>query len=236
MTGATRFARIHFTHGYRLSVGTGRNDLVVAVAALIATSHMNFMTEQHRFNIFFRREIVLDRFKYGVALLAIAAHVERILAVMTETAGTPPFHVAHGVAMVNLLRQERLVVTVIATIEAGMELMAEKRPGIPEPDLLNRMTLVTGCFHGESRLIVMAGATGVAALHLRHGKSFGVLAEREDAVVTIHAFIDPGMELVAEEDGTGLLHLKTDLFCGLVTAAAIPFHGKGKIRIMAGST
>lgn len=217
-------------------MGTGRDDLVVAVAALIAPPHMNFMAEQHRFNIFFRREIVLDRLKYGVALLAITAHVERILAVMAETAGTPLFHVAHGVAMVNLLRQERLVVTVIAPIESGMELMAEKRPGIPEPDLLNRMTLATGCFHGESRLIVMAGATGVAALHLRHGKALGILAEREDSVVAIYAFIDPGMKLVAEQDGACLLHLKTDLFCGLVTAVAIPFHGKGKIRIMAGST
>ena len=82
-----------------------------------------------------------------VALYAVAGSYECILAVMAETAGTPPFHVAHGVAMVNLLRQERLVVTVIATIESGMELMAEKRPGIPEPDLLYRMTLVTGSFH-----------------------------------------------------------------------------------------
>lgn len=82
----------------------------------------------------------------------------------------------------------------------------------------------------------MTGAAGVAALHLRHGKTLGVLAEREDAVVTIFTLIDPGMKLVAEQDRAGLLHLKTYLFCGLVTATAIPFHGKGKIRIMAGST
>lgn len=82
----------------------------------------------------------------------------------------------------------------------------------------------------------MACTTGIAALHLRHGKTLGILAEREDAVVTIFAFIDPGMKLMAEQDRAGLLHLKTDLFCGLVTAAAITFHGKGKIRIMAGST
>lgn len=193
------------------------------------------MAEQHRFNIFFRRKIVLDRFEYRVALLAISAHVERILAVMAETAGTPLFHVTHGVALVYLLRQKCLAVTVIATIERSMKLVAEKRSGIPEPDLLYRMTLVTGCFHGESCLIVMAGAAGVAALHLRHGNTPGVLAEREDPIVTIFAFIDPGMKLVAEQDRAGLLHLKTDLFCGLVTAAAIPFHRKGKIRIMAGS-
>lgn len=143
MTGATRFTCIHFTHGYRLSMGTGRDDLVVAVAALIATPHVYFVAEQHRFNTLFRREIILDRFEYGVALLAITAHVERILAVMAETAGTPPFHVTHGVAIVNLLRQKRLVVTIIAAIERSMELMTENRPGIPEPDLLYRMTLVT---------------------------------------------------------------------------------------------
>lgn len=217
-------------------MGTGRDDLVVAVAALIATPHMYFVAEQHRFNAFFRRKIILDRFEYRMALLAITAHVERILAVMAETAGTPFFHVTHGVAMVNRLWKKRLVVTVIATIKRSMEFMTEKRPGVPEPDLLYRMTLVTGCFHGESSLIVMAGTTGIATLHLRHGKTLGVLAEREDAVVTIFAFIDPGMKLVAEQDRAGFLHLKTDLFCGLVTAAAIPFHGKGKIRIMAGST
>lgn len=143
MTGATRFTCIHFTHGYRLSMGTGRDDLVVAVAAFIATPHVNFMAEQHRLNIFFRREIILDRFEYRVALLAIAAHVERILAVMAKTTGTPLFHITHGVAMVNLLRQKRLAVTVIAPIERSMELMTENRPGIPEPDLLYRMALVT---------------------------------------------------------------------------------------------
>lgn len=59
----------------------------------------------------------------------------------------------------------------------------------------------------------MAGTAGVAALHLRHSRTFGVFAKREDAVVTILTFIDSGMELVAEENRTGLLHLKSNLFC-----------------------
>ena len=143
MTGAARFTGIHFTHGYRLFPGAGRNDFVVAVGAGIATSDMNFMAEQNRLNILFRREIILDRLEHRVTFLAIPGHIERILAVMAETAGKPLFHITHGVAMAYLLRQKSLAVTVVATIEGSMGLMAEKRPGVPESDLLNRMTLVT---------------------------------------------------------------------------------------------
>ena len=60
MAGTAGFARIHVTHGDRFLVGTGRNNLVVAVVALIAAPQVDFVTEHNWFNFFLGWEIIFD--------------------------------------------------------------------------------------------------------------------------------------------------------------------------------
>lgn len=81
----------------------------------------------------------------------------------------------------------------------------------------------------------MTGSTGVSALHLCHGKMFGTFSGREYVVVTIRAFKDACMELVAEQRRPGLFDIKNYFFGRFVAATAIPFDGKSEIIIMAGS-
>ena len=93
-----------------------------------------------------------------------------------------------------------------------MYLVAENSSGIPEFYLFDRMTPVARTFDGKSRLAVMAGAAGRAALHLRHCMTFLVLARREYTVMTLTALIQSGMELMAEQGGPGLFYFVPDLF------------------------
>lgn len=116
-----------------------------------------------------------------------------------------------------------------------MELVTEKRPGIPESDLFHRMTLVARRFYRKSRFAVMTGSARTAALHLRHGKPLDTLPGREYAIMAICTLVDSGMKLVAEQCRASLLHCKADLFGCRVTAFTIPFYRECQIRIMAGT-
>ena len=77
-----------------------------------------------------------------MTLLTVGSNIERILAIMAESARSPFFHVKHGSSLVDFRGEKCFVVAVIAPIQARMELVAEERPGIPESNLFNRVTLV----------------------------------------------------------------------------------------------
>lgn len=116
MAGAARFAGIHITHGHRLPAGTGRNNLVMAVVALIAASNVDFVAEQYRLDVLLGREIIFDRFEDRMTPLTVVSNSKCIFAIMAKTARASFFHVSHGVAFVDFGRDKRLIVTVIATI------------------------------------------------------------------------------------------------------------------------
>lgn len=128
MTGSAGFPCIHFMLWNRLLARAGRNDLVVAVMALIAPVQVNFVAENHRFHIFFPGEIISDRLENWMALPAVASHIESILAIMTESAGIPFFHIMHGESLVEFTGQKSFVVAVIATVQTSMKLVAECDP------------------------------------------------------------------------------------------------------------
>lgn len=81
----------------------------------------------------------------------------------------------------------------------------------------------------------MAGAARVAVLHLGHVVSFLIGACREDAVMTLVALEEPGVEFVAENDRTGLLYLQLDLLGRLVAAITGALDGKSEDAVVTGT-
>lgn len=207
----------------------------MAIAAVVSPADMDLVAEGYRLDILLVREVVADRLQNGVTLLAILLDGECILAVMTDAAGLPLLHVIHGIAAVAVPGNEDLVVAVIAAVDAEMEIVTEYGTGVPEPDLLDGMAFVAAPLNGEGRLAVMTGAAGIAALHLCHGEPLRIGACREDAVVTLVALEESGVEFVAESDRTGFLYFQLDLLGRLVTPVAGPLDGEGEDVVMAGA-
>jgi len=67
----------------------------MAVAALIAASHVYLVTEYNRLNVCLGRKIKFYRFEDGMTLLAVTRNSKRIFAVMAESARQSLFHVTH---------------------------------------------------------------------------------------------------------------------------------------------
>jgi len=88
----------------------------MAIATLIAASHVNLVTEYNRFNVLLGRKVEFDRFEDGMTLLAVTRNSKGIFAIMAESAGQSLFHVTHGVSLVDFSRDKGLIMTVIATI------------------------------------------------------------------------------------------------------------------------
>lgn len=140
MTGSAGFTGIHVRHGYRLSVGTGRDNLGMAIATVVATPHMYLVAEVNVIDIFLVGEIVLYGLLHRMAFDAIPFYTEGILTVVTGSTGQAFLHLNHGIALVKLNRLERFRVTVIAAVERCVEFVTENRARIMETDLLYRVT------------------------------------------------------------------------------------------------
>lgn len=207
----------------------------MAVIAAVAATDVNLVTECYRFDVLLSGKVVTYRLEDRVALLAVFLDRESVLAVMTGSAGLPFFHFIHGVATVTVTRDEGLVVAVVAAVDCDMELVTEKSTGVPETDLLDRMTFVAGPFYGKSGLAVMAGSTGIAALHLCHVETPDHAAGRENTVMAFVTFVKSGMELVTENDRSGLLDLDPYLLGRHVATVAVTLDGERKDAVMAGA-
>lgn len=118
----------------------------MAIVTVVSPSDVDLVAERDRLHILLAREVVSDRLQYRMTLLTVILYGESILAVMANAAGLTLFHVIHGVAAVAVTGDEGLVVTVVASIDTEMEIVAENSPGIPELDLLHRMTFIAGSF------------------------------------------------------------------------------------------
>jgi len=89
---------------------------------------MHLMTEDDRFHIFFRREVILDRLEQRMTFLAVVGNRKCVLTVMAETAGKTFFHISHRETSVQFGRHKGFIVAVVAAVEFSMNLVAEYRP------------------------------------------------------------------------------------------------------------
>lgn len=103
-----------------------------------------------------------------MTLRAVIGDRKGVLTVMAKPAGEPFLHVGHRIAAVYFRRDKGFVVAFVAAVKRRMELVAERRAGITETDLLGRMTAVAIRLDGKRGLAVMTGTAGIAALHLCH--------------------------------------------------------------------
>lgn len=191
VTAAARLLRFHLQHCVALAVGTGHEQLVVAVSTNMAESQVGIMAESG----IGREGNIPDR----VALGAVPLYGEGSTAVMTGTTGNALLHLLHGDVGIVGPGAEEGIVAIGTTVcaKAKMKFMAENYG--PEVGDIHRDFLryvAAGTFgKGKSPLCVVTSSARLARLHFLHGDRRRLGADFEDCVVAERTVAAQGLQV-----------------------------------------
>lgn len=234
VTGTTRFTIFHILHLVLLPGDTWCNEVVVAIATVVPLGNVQFVTEQDTAGI--GRQLVFHRLGHIVTLAATAGNRKGGVRFVTSAAGSPFFHVGHGVALVPFTRNEYLGVAIVAAVNAQVKFVTEERPRFLELDLFDRVALFTIFFYRKSGFSVVTGAAGFATLHISHLIAFGRHTGSEYAVVAVTALVHAEMKFMTEVGNAGFGNFESHFQGRSMTLVAITLDGKCRVPFMAGAT
>lgn len=153
----------------------------------------------------------LKGYGYGrfMALIAITLDTKSGFTLMAGPAGCTLLHLGHGRALIVGSGIKQLVVAVATGIHAEMTLMA-KTGIVSKQDLFGRMAFAAA-FYAKGGLVIMAGATRLALLHVSHGKALGSHASAQNGIMAVTAGKQTPVPGMTEVYNSGILDLKGNI-------------------------
>lgn len=191
VTAAARLLRLHLPHCVAFAVGTGQEQLVVAVSADMTEAQVDIMAE----GSIGREGNIPDR----VTLGAIPLYGEGGTAVVAGTAGNALLHILHGYVWIVGPGAKKGIMAIGTTVraKAKMKFMAENYG--PEVWDIHRDFLryvASGAF-GERKgpFCVVTSSARLARLHFLHGDRRRLGADFEDCVVAERTVAAQGLQV-----------------------------------------
>jgi len=234
MAIAAELTAVHVAHGVRFAPLHRRDYFVMTISTDVTPPHMQLMAEGDATDRLFL-EIIPQCFGYRMALFTGTGNIEGSIPLMAHTAGLPFLHICHTVTFVTFTGDKRLIMAVIAAIQAKVKLVAENSTGRPEVDFFYRVAFITVFLHSKCRFPVMAAAAPFPFFHLFHGDAPCGNTGAEHRIMAVTALEHAGMDFMTKDHRTGLFHLKGNVPGGLVAFIAIPLNGKSNSAVMTGT-